>query len=55
MLAIDGDHSMNGLTAQSFVRIAPALTSMLAENCGHFIQEEQPEFLVKTLLEFLPK
>lgn len=55
VLAIDGDHSMKGLTAQSFARIAPELKSMLAENCGHFIQEEQPEFLAGALLEFLPK
>ncbi len=55
VLAIDGDHSMKGLTAQSFARIAPQLKSMLATDCGHFIQEEQAEFLAQTLLEFLPQ
>lgn len=54
VLAIDGDHSMKGLTAQSFARIAPGLKSLIAADCGHFVQEEQPEFLIKTLLDFLP-
>lgn len=52
VLAIDGDHSMNGLTAQSFTRIQPGLRSVLATDCGHFIQEEQPAFLTRVLLEF---
>ncbi|WP_260739555.1 alpha/beta fold hydrolase [Tunturiibacter lichenicola] len=54
VLAIDGDHSMKGLTAKSFERVAPKLQSASAPNCGHFVQEEQPEFLAKTLLDFLP-
>jgi pimeloyl-ACP methyl ester carboxylesterase/heme-degrading monooxygenase HmoA len=52
VLAIDGDHSMKGLTGQSFARIQPDLTSTLAPECGHFIQEEQPDFLIKLLMEF---
>jgi pimeloyl-ACP methyl ester carboxylesterase len=55
VLAIDGDHSVNGLTAKSFERIASGLKSMIAIDCGHFVQEEQPDFLAKTLLDFLPK
>ena len=54
VLAIDGDHSVNGLTAKSFERVAPKLTAVIAIDCGHFVQEEQPDFLVKTLLDFLP-
>jgi len=54
VLAIDGDHSMNGLTAKSFERVAPKLRSVIAGDCGHFVQEEQPDFLSKTLLDFLP-
>jgi pimeloyl-ACP methyl ester carboxylesterase/heme-degrading monooxygenase HmoA len=54
VLAIDGDHSMNGLTMKSFERIAPKLRSVIAVDCGHFVQEEQPDFLMKTLLDFLP-
>ena len=54
VLAIDGDHSMKGLTSKSFERIAPRLSSVIAVDCGHFVQEEQPDFLVKTLLDFLP-
>lgn len=53
VLAIDGDHSMNGLTLKSFERVAPKLKSVIAVDCGHFVQEEQPEFLLKTLLDFL--
>jgi pimeloyl-ACP methyl ester carboxylesterase/heme-degrading monooxygenase HmoA len=52
VLAMDGDHSMSGLTARSFARIQPGLKSMLIPDCGHFVQEEQPEFLVRTLLNF---
>jgi pimeloyl-ACP methyl ester carboxylesterase/heme-degrading monooxygenase HmoA len=52
VLAIDGDHSMKGVTAQSFARIQPRLKSMLATDCGHFIQEEQPAFLARVLVEF---
>jgi pimeloyl-ACP methyl ester carboxylesterase/heme-degrading monooxygenase HmoA len=54
VLAIDGDHSMNGLTAKSFEQIALKLSSAVAADCGHFVQEEQPNFLVNTLLDFLP-
>jgi len=54
VLAIDGDHSMNGLTLKSFERIAPKLRSVIAVDCGHFVQEEHPDFLAKTLLDFLP-
>ena len=53
ILAIDGDHAMNGLTAKSFAKVAPYLTSLIAKDCGHFIQEEQPDFLVSALIEFL--
>jgi pimeloyl-ACP methyl ester carboxylesterase/heme-degrading monooxygenase HmoA len=52
VLALDGDHSMAGLTAQSFARVQPNLTSTLVPDCGHFIQEEQPGFLIDALLEF---
>jgi pimeloyl-ACP methyl ester carboxylesterase/heme-degrading monooxygenase HmoA len=54
VLAIDGDHSGNGRTAKSFERVAPKLKSVIALECGHFVQEEQPDFLTKTLLDFLP-
>jgi pimeloyl-ACP methyl ester carboxylesterase len=55
VLAIDSDHTMNGLTAKSFERIAPGTKSVIVADCGHFVQEEQPEFLLKTLLDFLPQ
>jgi len=51
--AIDSDRTMNGLTAELFEKIAPATKSAIAADCGHFIQEEQPQFLVKSLLDFL--
>jgi pimeloyl-ACP methyl ester carboxylesterase/heme-degrading monooxygenase HmoA len=52
VLTIDGDHSMSGLTAKSFARIQTRLRSMLVPECGHFVQEEQPDFLVRALLDF---
>jgi pimeloyl-ACP methyl ester carboxylesterase/heme-degrading monooxygenase HmoA len=54
-MALDGDHSMAGLTARSFSQILPSLKSGLVPDCGHFLQEEQPEFLVNALLDFLAK
>ena len=54
VLAIDGDHTMNGLTANSFAQVAQNLKALIAKDCGHFVQEEQPEFVVKALTEFLP-
>jgi pimeloyl-ACP methyl ester carboxylesterase len=45
---------MKGVTSKSFQQVVPELTSVIAANCGHFVQEEQPKFLVKTLLDFLP-
>jgi pimeloyl-ACP methyl ester carboxylesterase len=53
VLAIDGDHCTNGLTAKSFERVALELRSVIAVDCGHFVQEEQPDILVRTLLDFL--
>jgi pimeloyl-ACP methyl ester carboxylesterase len=43
---------LSGLTARSFERIQPRLKSMLAPDSGHFVQEEQPDFLVRALLDF---
>jgi pimeloyl-ACP methyl ester carboxylesterase len=52
VLAMDGEKSLGGLTAQSFSRIQPALKRVLVPECGHFIQEEQPAFLTKELVAF---
>ena len=37
-----------------YEQVAPNLRSVVAVDNGHFVQEEQPDFLVKILLEFLP-
>jgi pimeloyl-ACP methyl ester carboxylesterase len=55
VLAIDGDHSTNGLTAKSFERVTPKLRSVIAVDCGHFVQEEQPDFVLETLLNIFPQ
>jgi pimeloyl-ACP methyl ester carboxylesterase len=52
VLTLDGDHSFNGLTASSFRRVAPNLTARIVPSSGHFVQEEQPQFVSRTLLEF---
>jgi pimeloyl-ACP methyl ester carboxylesterase len=52
VLAMDGDHSMSGLTARSFAQIQPGLKSMLVPDSGHFVQEEQPDFVARALLDF---
>jgi pimeloyl-ACP methyl ester carboxylesterase len=51
VLALDGDHCMNGPTGESFARIAPNLKKVIVPDSGHFIQEEQPGFLLKQLDE----
>jgi pimeloyl-ACP methyl ester carboxylesterase len=55
VLAVDSDHTMNGLTAESFARVSPGTKSVIAVDCGDFVQEEQPQFLIQTLLDFLPQ
>ena len=55
MLAMDGEHGMNGLTFASFKRVAPAVESHIIPNCGHFVQEEQPTLVADALLSFFRK
>ena len=54
MLVIDGDYSMKGLTLKSVERVTLKPRLIIAIDGGHFVQEEQPDFLIKTLLDFLP-
>jgi hypothetical protein len=42
VLALNGDHGMQGATAKSFAKIVPGLQTGMVKDSGHFIQEEQP-------------
>lgn len=53
ILALDGDHSMNGLTARSFEKISNNVKPVIVPECGHFVQEEQSDLFLKELRGFL--
>jgi pimeloyl-ACP methyl ester carboxylesterase len=55
VLALDGDHGMQGATAKSFAKIVPGLQTGIVKDSGHFIQEEQPEVLAEVLLDFFSR
>ena len=53
VMAITGGHSAGDKLANSLEPYAPDLTSIVAEDSGHFVAEEAPEFFVRHVLEFL--
>lgn len=55
LLVLGGDHSFGINTLYSFQSLADNVTGGVINNCGHFIQEEQPQQLLEQLLPFLEK
>jgi len=53
ILAIGGDKSFGMNTLYSFQSLATDVSGGSIENCGHFIQEEQPQKLLEQLIPFL--
>ncbi|SCC60586.1 Pimeloyl-ACP methyl ester carboxylesterase [Chitinophaga costaii] len=55
ILALGGEKSFGARTLLSFQQLGSNVTGGVIENCGHFIQEEQPAALLDKLLPFLDK
>ena len=54
VLALGGDKSFGrgSECIESLQRVAENVRGGLVRDCGHWIAEEQPDFLVKQLLDF---
>jgi pimeloyl-ACP methyl ester carboxylesterase len=55
VLAVGADHSFGEFTAKNARNVATHVESVMIGDCGHFVDEEQPEALAKVLLTFLGK
>jgi len=52
VLAIGGDASVGGMVGDEMRRVACDVTADVAPFCGHWIPEEQPQWLAERLLQF---
>jgi pimeloyl-ACP methyl ester carboxylesterase len=52
VLTIGGEQGLGDLAYNLTKPLATHITNAIIPNCGHYIQEEQPEALVRTLLHF---
>lgn len=55
VLAVGGEMSFGGGVGASLVPVAENIETVVIQKCGHFISEERPEELTKTLLAFFNK
>lgn len=53
VLALGGDASLGGLTAQCFEMVATNVQGRVIPQCGHWVAAEQPDYLLAQLHEFL--
>jgi len=54
LLAIGGEHSrMKNFVSEQFQEVAEQLTWKTAPGSGHYIPEEAPDWLAKTIIEFI--
>jgi pimeloyl-ACP methyl ester carboxylesterase len=53
VLAIGGSASVGTMVADKMKRVATNVTGAVAPESGHWIPEEQPEWLTARLLDFL--
>jgi len=53
VLALGGDRSLAGFALQSMQAVAENVQGGIVENCGHWIAEERPDYLLEKLLAFL--
>jgi pimeloyl-ACP methyl ester carboxylesterase len=53
VLAYGGESSLGELTQQCMLQLAEDVTGGVIPNCGHWIAEENPEFVTATLQDFL--
>ena len=52
VLAVGGDHGLGGFGAKNLDTFATNVTGLIIPDCGHFVNEEQPEALSKAMLKF---
>lgn len=52
VLAIGGNASVASMVAHEMRRVASQVTEVIAPLCGHWIPEEQPQWLAAQLLQF---
>ncbi|SFM88249.1 Pimeloyl-ACP methyl ester carboxylesterase [Chitinophaga sp. YR627] len=55
VLAIGGEHGLGQLAYTITKPLAIDLTGAIIPDCGHYVQEEQPELLAKELVQFFSK
>ena len=55
VLAVGGEMSFGGGVGASLVPVAEDIETVVIKQSGHFISEEQPEELTRTLLTFFDK
>jgi pimeloyl-ACP methyl ester carboxylesterase len=53
VLALGGDHSWGASVLHTMQQLASNVQGGVIENCGHYIQDEQPQELTRQLLDFL--
>jgi pimeloyl-ACP methyl ester carboxylesterase len=53
VLAIGASHGLGSRPIDSMKAVAENVRGTVVENCGHFIPQEQPEYLVAQILDFL--
>jgi pimeloyl-ACP methyl ester carboxylesterase len=52
VLALGGKHSFGQQTVRSMQKLAENVRGGEVDNCGHWVAEEQPEYLIEQLLAF---
>jgi pimeloyl-ACP methyl ester carboxylesterase len=52
VMAFGADHGMKDNTLQSFQAVAEHVRGGVVPDCGHFVPEERPEFVIEQLLSF---
>ncbi len=52
VLAFGADHGMKENTIESFRSVADHVEGGIVTDCGHFVPEERPEFVIEQLLSF---
>ena len=52
ILALGGDSGIGEILKQLMEKLGDSVQGGAIEDCGHFVMEEQPDVLARTLLEF---
>ena len=55
ILALGGDRGMGEILKQLMEKLGDSVQGGAIEDCGHFVMEEQPNVLARTLLEFFER